>query len=59
LLRAFFLNVSSEVCGQEADALPLPGRLRRLLKPLVSEAWLKRKQAQRGSFLVVRAADKL
>ena len=59
LLRAFSLNVSSEVCGQEADALPLPGPLRRLVKPLVSDAWIKRKRALRGSFLFVRASEKI
>ncbi len=55
LFRAFFVDVSCEVCGQESDALPLPRHLRRLALWLMSEAWLRRRQAQRGSFLFLRA----
>ena len=56
LFRAFFDKVSCEVCGQIADALPLPRRIRGIAKLFVSEAWLKRKQAQRGNFLVLKAS---
>jgi 2-polyprenyl-3-methyl-5-hydroxy-6-metoxy-1,4-benzoquinol methylase len=55
LFRAFFSEVSCEVCGQESDAIPLPRYLRPLGLRLVSEGWLRRKQAQRGSFLFLRA----
>jgi 2-polyprenyl-3-methyl-5-hydroxy-6-metoxy-1,4-benzoquinol methylase len=54
LFRAFFRDVSCDVCGQEPDAIPLPGFLRRLVVPFVSEAWLRRKQSRRGSFLFLR-----
>jgi 2-polyprenyl-3-methyl-5-hydroxy-6-metoxy-1,4-benzoquinol methylase len=55
LFRAFFREVSCEVCGQESDAIPLPSFLRRLAVRLVSEAWLRRRQARCGSFLFLRA----
>src|SRR5207237_1929219 len=55
LFRAFFREVSCEVCGQESDAIPLPGFLRRLAVRLFSEARLRRRQARRGSFLFLRA----
>jgi len=55
LFRAFFRDVSCEICGQESDALPLPRYLRRLALELVSTAWLRRRQARRGSFLFLRA----
>ncbi|OAI50984.1 hypothetical protein AYO44_05340 [Planctomycetaceae bacterium SCGC AG-212-F19] len=56
LFRAFFAEVSSQICGQDADAAPFPGPLRRLVLKLVSERWLKRMQARRGSFILVDAA---
>jgi 2-polyprenyl-3-methyl-5-hydroxy-6-metoxy-1,4-benzoquinol methylase len=55
LFRAFFRDVSSEVYGQEADAVPLPRFLRRFAVPLVPEAWLRRRQARCGNFLFLRA----
>ncbi|MFT3914557.1 MAG: methyltransferase domain-containing protein, partial [Anaeromyxobacteraceae bacterium] len=38
LFRAFFKDVSSEICGQESDAIPLPRRLRRFAIKMVSES---------------------
>src|SRR5215469_14767422 len=37
LFRAFFKNVSSEICGQESDVIPLPGLLRKLVVNLTPE----------------------
>jgi 2-polyprenyl-3-methyl-5-hydroxy-6-metoxy-1,4-benzoquinol methylase len=56
LFRAFFDDVSSEILGQESDALPLPGPLRRAALRLVSESYLKRAQGRRGSFIFLSAA---
>lgn len=57
LFRAFFRDVSSSVCGQDSDALPLPGVLRRIALRLASDGWLRRRQARWGSFLFLRAAN--
>lgn len=57
LFRAFFRDVSSTVCGQDADAVPLPGFLRRVALRLVSEKWLRRRQERRGSFLFLQASN--
>jgi len=48
LFRAFFENVSSELCGQDADAVPLPRRLRALALHVVPESFLKAAQARVG-----------
>lgn len=55
LFRTFFQDVSSIICGQDSDALPLPRLLRRLVMPLFSERYLRRAQARRGSFIVLTA----
>lgn len=55
LFRAFFEEVRSEVCGQDVDAVPLPRQLRGAALKLVPEAYLKRAQARRGSFLFLTA----
>lgn len=55
LFRAFFDEVSSIVCGQESDALPVPRLLRRVIGPLFSQAYLRRAQGRRGSFVFVTA----
>jgi SAM-dependent methyltransferase len=54
--RAFFSDVSSVICGQEADALPLPRQLRKLLVPFIPRERLVRAQAQRGSFIFLTAS---
>ncbi|MEP7031689.1 MAG: class I SAM-dependent methyltransferase [Pseudolabrys sp.] len=55
LFNAFFSSSSVEVYGQEADAIPLPRRLRALVRPLFSDKSLKRLASQRGAFLHITA----
>lgn len=57
LFRTFFANVSSEICGQDADAVPLPRYIRRHALKLVPEAAIQRAQAKRGGFIIVTAGD--
>ena len=56
LFRAFFDDVSSEICGQEADAVPLPAKLRRAVVRFVSDDYLRRAQTKRGNFIFLKAA---
>ena len=56
LFRAFFENVSSEVCGQDADAVPLPRRLRALALQVLPESLLKAAQARAGAFIFLTAS---
>jgi 2-polyprenyl-3-methyl-5-hydroxy-6-metoxy-1,4-benzoquinol methylase len=56
IFRAFFKNVSSEVCGQESDAIPLPSPLRRWAMAFVPEKYLCKAQAKRGAFIFIRAS---
>ncbi len=55
LFNTFFAQTKVEVYGQEADAIPLPRRLRALVRPLFSEDYLKRKVRERGGFLFITA----
>ncbi len=55
LFRAYFVNVSSEICGQIPDALPLPRIVRRLAQRFVTQGWMKRAQSRRGSFIFLSA----
>jgi 2-polyprenyl-3-methyl-5-hydroxy-6-metoxy-1,4-benzoquinol methylase len=55
LFRGFFHSVEVEVCGQDSDALPVPGALRRLALRRISRKRLEKWQARRGSFLFVSA----
>jgi 2-polyprenyl-3-methyl-5-hydroxy-6-metoxy-1,4-benzoquinol methylase len=55
LFRGSFDDVESRICGQEADALPVPRRLRRLVRSFVSENYIRRAQATRGSFIFLTA----
>jgi len=57
LFRAWFDDVESRVCGQEADALPMPRRLRRLVRRFVPERYIRRAQAKRGSFIFLTARN--
>jgi 2-polyprenyl-3-methyl-5-hydroxy-6-metoxy-1,4-benzoquinol methylase len=57
VFRAFFKNVSSEVCGQESDAIPLPAPLRRWVLTIVPEGYLYKAQAKRGAFIFLRASS--
>jgi 2-polyprenyl-3-methyl-5-hydroxy-6-metoxy-1,4-benzoquinol methylase len=55
LFRTFFENVSSELMGQESDAVPLPRQMRKLALKLLPEQYLKNAQARRGSFIFLTA----
>lgn len=55
LFRTFFEDVSSCICGQESDAVPLPRPLRRLVLPLFSDRFLRQAQARRGGFIFLTA----
>jgi len=59
LFRTFFSDVSSEICGQEADAIPLPRRVRALAARFLPERYLREAQARRGSFIFLRAREPL
>jgi 2-polyprenyl-3-methyl-5-hydroxy-6-metoxy-1,4-benzoquinol methylase len=56
LFRTFFGSVTSEICGQESDAIPLPRQLRQLALPLFSHSYLQRAQAKRGAFIFLKAS---
>ncbi|MBK8995849.1 MAG: hypothetical protein IPM35_08900 [Myxococcales bacterium] len=53
LFRAFFSNVTSSLCGQEVDAVPLPAGLRRWVTRLLPDAYLRRAQERRGAFILL------
>jgi len=55
LFRAFFDDVSSQVLGQDADAIPLPRKLRVHALRWIPENYVKRAQARRGGFIFLRA----
>lgn len=57
LFRGFFKKTSSEICGQDSDAIPLPRRLRKLALSVVSEGYLQAAQARRGSFIFLKASQ--
>lgn len=56
LFRGFFDDVSSEICGQEADVVPLPAKLRQGVLRLVPKSYVKNAQARRGSFIFLKAS---
>jgi 2-polyprenyl-3-methyl-5-hydroxy-6-metoxy-1,4-benzoquinol methylase len=51
ICRTFFDEVNVDVFGLEADAIPLPSRLRGLIRPFISDAYIARSVRKRGSFL--------
>lgn len=55
LFRAFFQQVSSEICGLDVDALPLPSKLRRIAVNILPLPYLKAAQARRGGFIFLQA----
>ncbi len=55
LCRTFFDDVEIEVFGLEADAIPLPSGLRRLVRPLVSDRYIEQAVRRRGTFLFATA----
>jgi 2-polyprenyl-3-methyl-5-hydroxy-6-metoxy-1,4-benzoquinol methylase len=57
LFRTFFEQVSAEICGQDADVLPLPRQLRAPLLHLIPESHQRRVQRRRGGFLFLKASS--
>ena len=57
LFRGFFKHTSVEICGQDADAIPLPRRLRKLALRVVPTSYLEAAQARRGSFIFLTASQ--
>ncbi len=55
LCRTFFDDVELAVYGQESDAIPLPGALRRLVRPLFSDRYVAKAVRRRGAFLFATA----
>lgn len=55
LFRTFFEDVESEICGQDADVLPLPSPLRAPLLRMIPVGYQRRAQARRGGFLFLKA----
>jgi 2-polyprenyl-3-methyl-5-hydroxy-6-metoxy-1,4-benzoquinol methylase len=59
LCRAFFSDVSSEIMGQESDVVPLPRQVRKYAVRLLPEAYMRKAQAKRGSFIFLTARSPL
>jgi 2-polyprenyl-3-methyl-5-hydroxy-6-metoxy-1,4-benzoquinol methylase len=55
LCGTFFDDVELQVFGLEADAIPLPSRLRRLVRPFVSDRYIEKAVHKRGAFLFATA----
>lgn len=55
LCRAFFDEVELKVFGLESDAVPLPTGLRRIVRPLFSDAYIADAVQRRGAFLFATA----
>lgn len=55
LCRIFCDEVAIAVYGLEADAIPLPRALRRMVRPLVSDHYIASAVRQRGAFLLATA----
>ena len=55
LCRTFFDDVELQVFGLEADAVPLPSALRRLVRPFVSDRYIQKAVRKRGAFLFATA----
>jgi SAM-dependent methyltransferase len=53
-VNIFFRDVSVASYGQEADAIPVPGWLRRIVVPLISTETLSAWANKRGAFLIVK-----
>jgi len=59
LFRGFYRDVASEIMGQESDAIPLPRQLRKFAVRLLSDDYLRKAQARRGSFIFLTASNPL
>lgn len=55
LCRTFFDDVDLQVFGLEADAVPLPSALRKLVRPLFSDRYIAKAVQKRGTFLFATA----
>ncbi len=55
ILRLFFRSVTAQVFGQDADAVPLPRRIRPLVMRQMSPEGLARRANARGAFLFMTA----
>ncbi len=55
LMNAFFTNVTAQTFGQDADAVPLPRRLRYLVMTIMSNQRLAELANRRGAFLFMTA----
>jgi 2-polyprenyl-3-methyl-5-hydroxy-6-metoxy-1,4-benzoquinol methylase len=55
LCRTFFDDVELQVFGLEADAIPLPSALRRLVRPLFTDRYIEGAVRRRGTFLFATA----
>jgi len=55
LCRTFFDDVELQLFGLEADAVPLPSGLRRLVRPFVSDRYIEQAVRKRGTFLFATA----
>jgi hypothetical protein len=59
LFRGFFQETSSTICGQDADVVPLPSALRKVVVRALPQSYLEAAQARRGSFIFLKAAKPL
>jgi 2-polyprenyl-3-methyl-5-hydroxy-6-metoxy-1,4-benzoquinol methylase len=55
LFRAFFKDVHTDIVGQEADAVPLPRRLRSVALRVLPQSYLETAQARFGGFIFLTA----
>lgn len=55
LFRTFFEEVSAEICGQTADVVPLPRKLRAPVLNLLPDSYLRAAQSRRGAFIFLTA----
>ena len=55
LCRTFFDEVDLQVFGLEADAVPLPSGLRKLVRPFISDRYIEQAVHRRGTFLFATA----
>jgi len=56
LFCAHFAQVSSEICGFDSDVVPLPRQLRSAVLHCLPMDYLRKAQANRGNFLLLKAS---
>ncbi len=57
LFRSFFRDVSSELCGSDVDAVPLPSRLRTAVCRVLPDSYLRYAVSRWGGFLFLTAKN--